>query len=63
MPLASLPIAGRIGTHVLVPTRCVTLVDTVAGERRPRFIGMHGGISEDEMRVPLVAAWHGEPIG
>lgn len=60
---ASLPIAGRIGTHVLVPARCVTLVDTVEGERAPRFIGMHGGTSEDEMRVPLVAAWRGEPIG
>lgn len=60
---AGLPIAGRIGTHVLVPTRCVTLVDFVDGERAPRFIGMHGGASEDEMRVPLVAAWRGEPIG
>lgn len=60
---ANLPIAGRIGTHLLVPTRCVTLVDTVEGERAPRFIGMHGGTSEDEMRVPLVVAWRGEPIG
>jgi hypothetical protein len=45
-----------------VPARCVTLVDTVEGERAPRFIGMHGGTSEDEMRVPLVAAWRGEPL-
>lgn len=59
----SMPITGRIGTHLLVPTRCVTLVDVVEGERAPHFIGMHGGTSEDEMRVPLLAAWRGEPIG
>lgn len=57
------PLAGRIGTHVLVPARCVTLMDTVAGERAPRFVGMHGGISEDEMRVPLLAAYRGVRIG
>ncbi len=56
------PLAGRLGTHVLVPRRCVTLVDAVDGERAPRFIGMHGGTSDDEMRVPLVAAWRGQAI-
>ncbi|HLS55810.1 MAG TPA: alkaline phosphatase family protein [Zeimonas sp.] len=56
------PLAGRLGTHVLVPRRCVTLVDAVDGERAPRFIGMHGGISDDEMRVPLVAAWRGQAV-
>ena len=57
------PLAGRVGTHLLVPNRCVTLVDTVEGERAPRFVGMHGGISDDEMRVPLLAAWRGQAIG
>lgn len=61
--LDALPIAGRIGTHILVPTRAVTLVDHVAGERVHRFVGMHGGTSDDEMRVPLLAAWRGGPIG
>ncbi|HEY0879012.1 MAG TPA: alkaline phosphatase family protein [Zeimonas sp.] len=53
---------GRLGTHVLVPKRCVTLVDTLEGETPMRFIGMHGGPSEDEMRVPLVAARRGETL-
>lgn len=55
-------LAGRLGTHVLVPRRCVTLVDTLEGEEPMRFIGMHGGPSEDEMRVPLLAAWRGEQL-
>ena len=56
-------LAGRLGTHVLVPRRCVTLVDTLEGEKPMRFIGMHGGPSEEEMRVPLLAARRGEPLG
>ncbi len=55
-------LAGRIGTHVLVPTRCVTLVDVIEGEKPMRFIGMHGGPSEAEMRVPLIAAHRGEAL-
>lgn len=60
---ATSPIAGRIGTHLLVPRRCVTLVDTVEGERPVRFVGMHGGVSDDEMRVPLLAARRGRTVG
>lgn len=56
-------LAGRLGTHVLVPRRCVTLVDTLEGEKPMRFIGMHGGPSEEEMRVPLLAARRGAPLG
>ncbi|MCD6681042.1 MAG: alkaline phosphatase family protein [Burkholderiaceae bacterium] len=56
-------LVGRIGTHVLVPRRRVTLIDTLEGEKPMRFIGMHGGPSEDEMRVPLLAARRGEPLG
>lgn len=55
-------LAGRLGTHVLVPRRLVTLVDTLEDEKPMRFIGMHGGPSEDEMRVPLVAAWRGTAL-
>lgn len=54
---------GRLGTHVLVPRRNVTLVDRLEGEQPMDFIGMHGGISEDEMRVPLVAAMRGVRVG
>lgn len=55
-------LAGRLGTHLLVPRRLVTLVDAVEGERPMRFIGMHGGTSDDEMKVPLLAAHRGRPI-
>lgn len=55
-------LAGRLGTHLLVPQRPVTLVDQVIGDPPMRFIGMHGGPSEAEMRVPLIAAWHGDRL-
>ncbi len=55
-------LVGRIGTHVLVPRRLVTLVDVLDGEEPMRFIGMHGGPSDDEMRVPLIAAYRGESL-
>lgn len=56
-------LSGRIGTHVLVPRRRVTLVDELEGEKPTDFIGMHGGIDADEMRVPLVAAQRGARVG
>lgn len=56
-------LAGRLGTHVLLPTRRVTLVDALEGEPPTRFIGMHGGPDPDEMQVPLVAALHGKALG
>jgi hypothetical protein len=31
-----------------------TIKDWLPGEKRHRHIGVHGGLSEDEMRVPLV---------
>ncbi len=56
-------LAGRIGTHVLVPKRRVTMVDAVEGEPSLNFVGMHGGPSDEEMRVPLLAAWRGAALG
>lgn len=56
-------LSGRIGTHVLVPRCRVTLVDELEGEKPTDFIGMHGGIDEDEMRVPLLAARRGARLG
>lgn len=44
----------RIGTHVLVMKDRYCLTDRVLGERRAfRQIGVHGGLSDAELRVPL----------
>ena len=32
-----------------------TIKDWLPGEKRYRMLGVHGGTSADEMRVPLVA--------
>lgn len=53
---------ARFGTHVLLCRDGYTLVDSVVGERPPAFIGMHGGPSDDERRVPLCAARHGRAL-
>lgn len=55
-------LAGRLGTHILVPQRPVTLIDTVADGPSIRFFGMHGGPSEAEMHVPLIVAWRGNQL-
>jgi hypothetical protein len=49
-------LAGRIGDYVLVMRDDWTLLDRVAGEKQHRQIGVHGGVSADEMLVPLVIA-------
>ena len=44
----------RIGTHVLAMKDRYCLTDQVLGERRPfRQIGVHGGLSDAELRVTL----------
>ena len=53
---------ARIGTHALIARDGYTLVDCLPGEPEPDFIGMHGGIHRDEMRVPLIAARAGGPL-
>jgi hypothetical protein len=45
----------RIGDYTLEMKADWTLRDTVPGERPHRLIGVHGGTSEAEMTVPLVA--------
>lgn len=45
----------RVGDWTLEMKADWTLRDTVPGERPFRLIGVHGGTSEAEMRVPLVA--------
>ncbi|MDR2240452.1 MAG: alkaline phosphatase family protein [Zoogloeaceae bacterium] len=49
-------LASRIGDYVIVMRENWTLLDWMAGEARYRQIGVHGGLSADEMHVPLIAA-------
>jgi hypothetical protein len=48
--------AERIGDVALVMKGRGTVKDWVAGEPRHLHIGNHGGMSEDEMSIPLVVA-------
>ncbi|HEY8069459.1 MAG TPA: alkaline phosphatase family protein [Burkholderiales bacterium] len=48
--------AERIGDVALVMKGRGTVKDWVAGEPRHLHIGNHGGMSEDEMNIPLVVA-------
>ena len=49
-------IADRAGDFVLVMHGTYTIKDWVPGEPRHLHIGNHGGMSADEMYIPLVAA-------
>lgn len=49
-------LAARIGDYTLVMRENWTLLDWVEGEKRYRQLGVHAGVSAEEMRVPLVAA-------
>jgi Type I phosphodiesterase / nucleotide pyrophosphatase len=44
----------RIGDFVLATNNNHTIMDTIPGERHFYHIGTHGGLSEDEMFVPLI---------
>ena len=46
----------RIGDYVLIPRGQAILRDWLKGEERHTHVGVHGGLSEAEMRVPLVVA-------
>lgn len=46
----------RVGTHALLLEAGWTISDRVAGEVPPTMIGVHGGLSPDEMWVPLIQA-------
>jgi hypothetical protein len=48
-------LASRVGDYVLVMMGDWTIVDYVPGERPFPLIGMHGGLSRREMRIPLCA--------
>lgn len=49
-------LAGRIGDRVLVMREDYTLKDWLPQERRFELVGVHGGLSDDELWVPLVVA-------
>ncbi|MCG8125600.1 MAG: hypothetical protein N0E55_16815, partial [Candidatus Thiodiazotropha taylori] len=44
----------RIGDRLLLMREDYTLNDWLAQERRYQLVGVHGGLSEDELLVPLI---------
>lgn len=44
----------RVGTHVLLMEPGCTIIDEVEGEQPHAMIGVHGGLTADEMMVPLI---------
>ena len=47
-------LSNRIGHYTLVMKENYTIKDWVTGEQRHVHIGAHGGISDDELYVPLI---------
>ena len=48
-------LAARVGDFTLQMKADWTITDWLPGEKRYELIGVHGGSSREEMRVPLVA--------
>ena len=53
-PPCSPRLAGRVGHYTLVMKGDWTITDWLPGEKRYALIGVHGGISVEEMCVPLI---------
>lgn len=49
-------LAGRTGDYALVMNGDWTITDWLPAEKRYALLGVHGGVSADEMYVPLVIA-------
>ncbi len=49
-------LAERVGSCALLMEPGWTIVDEVEGEKTHRMIGVHGGLTADEMWVPLIRA-------
>jgi predicted AlkP superfamily pyrophosphatase or phosphodiesterase len=49
-------LAARIGDYTLLPEGLRMLIDRLFGEKMPRLIGVHGGLTAAEMYVPLIVA-------
>jgi hypothetical protein len=47
-------LASRVGDYLLIPHGRGTIKDWMPGEHRYTLVGVHGGLTEDEMQVPLV---------
>lgn len=47
-------LAARIGTHVLLPRTGAYCFDLLPGEYPKPLVGIHGGLSSAELRVPLI---------
>ena len=47
-------LAGRVGDYTLVMQDDWTITDWLPGEKRYALVGVHGGVSVEEMRVPLI---------
>ena len=48
-------LAERIGDYTLLMRENWTIKDWLPAEKRYSMLGVHGGVSADEMRVPLLA--------
>jgi len=48
-------LAERVGEYTLVMKDDWTIKDQLPGEKQHRMLGVHGGVSSDEMVVPLIA--------
>jgi hypothetical protein len=48
-------LASRVGDYTLLMKDNWTIKDWLPGEKRYAMLGVHGGVSDDEMRVPLIA--------
>ena len=48
-------LASRVGDYTLVMKDNWTIKDQLPGEKQHRMLGVHGGVSDDEMVVPLIA--------
>jgi len=49
-------LAARVGDYTLVMKENWTIKDWLPGEKRYRMLGVHGGVSAEEMIVPLITA-------
>jgi type I phosphodiesterase/nucleotide pyrophosphatase len=49
-------LAQRVGDYTLVMKANWTIKEWLPGEQRHHQLGVHGGVSEDEMTVPLIVA-------
>jgi hypothetical protein len=49
-------LASRVGDYILMPQGRGTIKDWLPGEKRYRQVAVHGGMSADEMLVPLIVA-------